>query len=117
MPGSQGFESRFYNLAQERGAYWFARDLMALLGYCDWNAFKDVIGKAATMANASRPDDFSRVTRNVNGEEVEDFKLTRNGCFAAALSADRRIPAAATAQDYFVAEVRYEFEDFIEWRP
>ncbi|HLJ45237.1 MAG TPA: BRO family protein [Bryobacteraceae bacterium] len=112
------FESRFRALSQERGEYWFARDLMTLFGYQDWDAFKNIIHSAQRIAESVgyKHDNFHPVIRNVNGEAVEDFQVTRSGCSSIALNADRDIPAVAAAQDYFVSEVRYEFEDFIEYR-
>ena len=89
---------------------------MTALGYGDWNAFKDIIDKAMAVYVSRTPPDYTPVTRNVNGEEMEDFRLTRFACCMIALKADRQLPAVAIAQDYFAAEIRYEIEDFIEYR-
>ncbi len=83
---------------------------MALFGYQDWQVFTQIIHTAL------RCQDVHAVTREVNGEAVEDFQVSRSCCPFIALNADRNIPAVAEAQNYFIAAIRYEFEDYIEWK-
>jgi DNA-damage-inducible protein D len=100
---------RFEILAKTNGTrYWSARDLMKVLGYEDWAAFKKVINKAVSacaLLNIQVFDMFIQAEREINGRTVEDFNLSRSACCMVALNADSKKRNVAAAQMYFVALV------------
>jgi DNA-damage-inducible protein D len=65
--------------------FWFARDLMGLLGYTKWENFAKVIDKAkiaCRTAGHSDTDHFPDVRKTIPmpkgaGKEIEDVMLTR----------------------------------------
>ncbi len=67
----------FDDLGQQNGfRYWFARDLMKMLGYTDYAVFKKgPINKAMTVCSTLDIDvaaNFEQKTRNVDGMEQPD---------------------------------------------
>jgi DNA-damage-inducible protein D len=99
----------FEGLAKTNGSrYWSARDLMKVLGYNDWAAFKKVINKAISacaLLNIQVFEMFVQAEREIHGKVVEDFKLSRSACCMTALNADSKKRNVAAAQMYFVALV------------
>lgn len=97
----------FESLAKTNGSkYWFARDLMAALGYDSWATFKNAINKAigvCTTTGVSVVENFIQHSRKVKGREVEDFKMTRLACCLTAMNGDAKNPWVAKAQIYFAA--------------
>ncbi|SDE33194.1 phage antirepressor KilAC domain-containing protein [Glycomyces harbinensis] len=86
----------------QRGAYWFARDLMPLLGFRSWQRFKDAVDRAAvscTIADGDSAAEFAPVpgTR-------PDYRLTRYAAGLIAMNGDARDPLIAAAQTYFVVK-------------
>lgn len=87
------------------GKFWFARDFMRMLGYESFQSFQKAINKAiatCTALNISVAANFAQVQREVEGEQVADFKLTRFACYLTAVNGDVRKPEVAQAQAYFV---------------
>ena len=87
------------------GKFWYARDFMVMLGYESFQAFGKAINKAiatCTALNISVVDNFKQVRRSVNGEVVDDFKLTRFACYLTSINGDVRKREVAEAQAYFV---------------
>ena len=87
------------------GKFWYARDFMVMLGYESFQSFSKAINKAVatcTALNISVVDNFRQVRRSVNGEDVDDFKLTRFACYLTSINGDVRKPEVAAAQAYFV---------------
>lgn len=84
---------------------WYARDLMKCLGYDDWRAFdNNAVNRAVSACIAlklSVQEHFHQCKRIVNGQEVDDFKLTRFACYLIAMNGDPRKPQVAAAQAYF----------------
>lgn len=97
----------FEDFALENGGrYWFASDLMKMLGYESLSAFNKAINRAISACvalNIPVVDNFIQVKRQVDGKEVEDYKLTRFACYLTAMNADPRKPQVAAAQAYFAA--------------
>jgi DNA-damage-inducible protein D len=97
----------FESLSLENGTrYWFARDVMAVLGYDSWSTFKNVINKAVGVCMTSGIpviEHFIQVKRNIKSREVDDLKMTRLACCLAAMNGDSKNPAVARAQIYFAA--------------
>lgn len=102
--------------------YWWARDLMPLLGYTQWRYFNMVISKArATMADnhtydpkehfwsvRKSPEGYGRGSANnlvdQGGRPLLDFRMTRIACYHAALEADGNKPEVMAAKKYFVVK-------------
>lgn len=98
--------------------YWAARDLMKLLEYKNWRDFQNTIDKAihsAKKAGQSPQNHFvhaGKMIKIASGSaketfrEIEDYKLSRYGCYLIAQNGDPRKPAIATAQTYFAIQTR-----------
>lgn len=101
-PSRPGFES----MVRANGfMYWWATDLMDLLGYDDFKTFKKSIQKAMTVCmgiDVEIGDNFLAAHREVDGKEIEDYKLSRFACYLTAMNGDVRKPEVARAQAYFV---------------
>jgi DNA-damage-inducible protein D len=98
------------------GKFWFARDFMHMLGYESYQAFQKPINKAiatCTALNIPVVENFEQVQREVNGEIVQDIKLTRFACYLVAINGDVRKPQVAAAQAYFVTMAE-AFRQFIQ---
>jgi len=94
--------------------FWFARDLLPLLGYTKWDNFLGVIAKAKTaceQAGHGCDDHFAGVGRMVplgSGaeREIDDIVLSRYACYLIAQNADGRKRPVAFAQTYFAIQTR-----------
>lgn len=100
----------------ETGAeFWSARDLMPMAGYGDkWQNFRSAIDRAATSAINQGHDaenHFTGVSKVIEGgrwgtQTVEDFNVTRFGCYLIFQNGDPRKPEIAEAQGYFAVQTR-----------
>lgn len=101
-PEKPGFES----MVRANGfLFWWASDLMKLLGYDDFKSFKKSIQKAMTVCmgiDVEIGDNFLAVSRDVDGKTIEDYKLSRFACYLTAMNGDVRKQEVARAQAYFV---------------
>ena len=73
--------------------YWWASEVMVMLGYNDMKAFCKVLDratKAFVSLNIPHYENIIAVKRNNNGVEFQDFKLTRFACYLAAMKAIQR---------------------------
>lgn len=94
--------------------FWFARDLMILLGYTKWENFTKVVDKAKTScetAGHAVPDHFPAVRKMIPlgkgaEREIEDIALTRYACYLIAQNGDPRKVEIAFAQTYFAVQTR-----------
>lgn len=94
--------------------YWYARELMPLLGYSKWQRFKDVINKAMITCEISNyivSDHFTGIGKMVEigseaSRKVEDFKLSRYACYLITQNGDSRKSVIALAQTYFAIQAR-----------
>jgi DNA-damage-inducible protein D len=111
--GKRNFED--YGLTNG-GRYWYASDLMRMLGYETLNSFNKAINKAISACvalNIPIPENFIQVKREVDGKPVSDYKLTRFACYLTAMNADARKPQVASAQAYF-ATLAEAFRQYIQ---
>ncbi|HEM2900536.1 TPA: DNA damage-inducible protein D [Streptococcus suis] len=94
--------------------YWYARDLMPLLGYERWENFHKAIQRAMNSvetSDAKVSDHFREVTKMVplgSGSErpVKDYMLTRYACYLIAINGDTNKEEIAFAQSYFAVQTR-----------
>ena len=94
--------------------FWFARDLMGLLGYAKWENFAKVVDKAKIACQTAEHavvDHFPDVRKMVNigsgaEREIDDIALTRYACYLIAQNGDSRKVEIAFAQTYFAVQTR-----------
>jgi DNA-damage-inducible protein D len=107
------FES-LRHVDEDGAEYWLARELMPVLEYETWRAFKAVIAKAQTAADqANQPanEHFAEVGKMIpigHGaeREVEDFRLSRYACYLIVQNGDPSKPVIANGQTYFAIQTR-----------
>ncbi|HEY3875393.1 MAG TPA: hypothetical protein VGM92_07935 [Candidatus Kapabacteria bacterium] len=87
--------------------FWYASDVAAALGYDDFALFKkNVLNKAYGLCMANEfpvPENFEQCTREVNGEIIEDVKISRFAFLLTVVSGDIARPQVQRAQAYFAA--------------
>lgn len=97
----------FNDLSRENGfTHWYARDLMQVLGYVTYHPFLKAINKAIQSCmtiNVEVMENFTKVKREVDGETVDDYKLSRFACYLVTMNADVKKPEVANAQAWFAA--------------
>ena len=108
------FDSIINTEENEKIEYWYARDLQALLGYTQWRNFLEVMKKAmisCESAGFTVSDHFAEVSKMIKlakGAErkVQDYMLTRYGCYLIAQNGDSKKEEIAFAQTYFAVQTR-----------
>ena len=94
--------------------FWYARELMPILQYSNWQNFEKIIDKAKISCKNSdirvfeHFTDISKLSKRANNAEVEikDYKLTRYACYLIAQNGDSRKKVIALAQTYFAVQTR-----------
>ena len=94
--------------------FWYAREIMPVLQYSNWQNFEKIIAKAKISCENSDVDtiehfiDVSKLSKRANNAEIEikDYKLTRYACYLIAQNGDNRKKVIALAQTYFAVQTR-----------
>lgn len=96
------------------GEEWSARDLLPLAGYSQWRDWAIAIKRAMTSVASSglNPEDHFAESRKLvetgSGarREIEDYRITRYGCYILFQNADGSKPEIAAVQAYFAVQTR-----------
>ena len=94
--------------------YWYARELMNILQYSNWQNFEKIIDKAIISCKNSNISEFehftdvSKLSKRANNAEImiRDYKLSRYACYLIAQNGDSRKKVIALAQTYFAIQTR-----------
>ena len=94
--------------------FWYARELMVLLGYERWANFEKVVVKARVSIENAQQDvnycirDVERaiITGKNTRSTIKDFMLNRYACYIIAQNGDPRKEEIALAQSYFAYQTR-----------
>jgi DNA-damage-inducible protein D len=104
---SDSGQNEFEQIAKDNGEhYWYARDIMPLLGYDTFASFESAVNKAiraCTSLAIPLHDVINPIERTIDGVDQRDYKLSRFGCYLVAVNGDVAKPEVAAAQAYFVA--------------
>ena len=94
--------------------FWYARELMPILQYSNWQNFERIIDKAKISCENSGISvfehfiDVNKLSKRANNAKVEikDYELTRYACYLIAQNGDSRKKVIALAQTYFAVQTR-----------
>jgi DNA-damage-inducible protein D len=94
--------------------YWSARDLSKILGYAEWRNFTSAIEKAKEACENSGQaisDQFVEANKLIEAakgarRKIEDYHLSRYGCYLLIQNADPSKPIVALGQTYFAVQTR-----------
>ena len=94
--------------------FWYARELMPILQYSNWQNFEKIINKAKMSCQNSDISlfehfiDVNKTIKMPKGAEktIVDYKLTRYACYLIAQNGDSRKKVIALAQTYFAVQTR-----------
>jgi DNA-damage-inducible protein D len=100
-------KNSFEDLGRQNGfRYWFARDLMKMLGYTDYAIFKKgPINRAITVCSTLDIDvsaNFEQDTREIDGTKQSDYRLSKFACYLVVMNGDVKKKEVALAQAYFI---------------
>ena len=94
--------------------FWYARELMPILEYSNWQNFEKIVKKAKIScenSDISVLDHFTNVNKMVligSGayREQTDYKLSRYACYLIVQNSDPRKEVVALGQTYFEVQTR-----------
>ncbi len=84
--------------------FWWASDLMAMLGYNDMKSFQSVLDratKAFVSLGIPHCENIIAQQREIEGRIFQDFKLSRFACYIAVMNGNPKKVEVAIAQSYF----------------
>ena len=101
----------------EKGDFWYARELMKVLGYVEWRNFLQVIEKSQKSAQNSQISSVNHFVESIKMvgtgydnsaiRKIKDYRLDRYACYLIAQNGDpSRKPKVAEAQTYFAIQTR-----------
>ncbi|MBQ3368577.1 DNA damage-inducible protein D [bacterium] len=110
----ENFDGTIHNVANSDVEFWYARELMPLLGYERWENFEKAIKRSmdsCETAGITVSDHFREVTKMVqlgsgSQRSVKDYMLTRYACYLIAQNGDVKKEEIAFAQAYFAVQTR-----------
>lgn len=110
----QNFDAVIHKVEGTDVEFWFARELMQLLGYERWENFDKAIQRAMESCQTTGvvvSDHFREVTKMVQlgssaKRKVKDYMLTRYACYLIAQNGDPKKEEIAFAQGYFAIQTR-----------
>jgi DNA-damage-inducible protein D len=113
IPHTSPFEA-IRKEAEDGSEYWSARDLAKILGYAGWRNFTTAIEKAKKACENSGQDVFdhfveaNKMVKLGSGSQrkIEDYQLSRYGCYLLIQNADPSKPIVALGQTYFAVQTR-----------
>ena len=108
------FDEVVHNYEGTNVEFWYARELMSLLGYERWENFDKTISRAIESCETSGvdvTDHFREVTKMIKTgkgaqRQVKDYMLTRYACYLIAQNGDTKKEEIAFAQSYFAVKTR-----------
>ena len=107
----------FEDFKNENGiTFWWASELMLMLGYSEIKSFRKVIDratKAFISLGINHYDNIIPCGKNVNDELLSDFKLSRFACYIVSMNADPKKEEVARVQAYFAEQTR-KFEVYVQ---
>lgn len=103
-------EPTFEDFRNENGiCFWWASDLMGMLGYSSMQSFKKAIERgirACMTLNIPHYENFIPEVRPGSPSGPQDYKLTRFACYLTVMNADPKKERVAAAQVYFAEQTR-----------
>lgn len=119
------FDSAVHLHEESHVEFWYARELMSLLGYERWENFEKAVVRAMEACENSgvrNRNHFREVTKMVQlgsgaKRKVKDYMLTRYACYLIAMNGDPSKEEIAFAQSYFAVQTRKQelIEERILW--
>ena len=107
----------FEDFKNENGiTYWWASDLMVMLGYKEMKSFQKVLDRATkAFVSLSIPhyENIIAIQREDDDNKFQDFKLSRFACYLAVMNGDPKKVEVAEAQVYFAQQTR-KFELYVQ---
>ena len=108
------FDTITHNEREADIEFWYARDLMPLLGYERWENFDKAVRRAIESCETSDinvEDHFREVTKLIEAGKgahraIKDYMLTRYACYLIAQNGDPKKEEIAFAQSYFAVQTR-----------
>ena len=110
----ENFDGTIHNVPNSDVEFWYARELMPLLGYERWENFEKAIKRSmdsCETAGITVSDHFREITKMIMAGKgaqraVKDYMLTRYACYLIAQNGDVKKEEIAFAQAYFAVQTR-----------